>query len=64
MLVEAVLTPSTDPTRVLTDMLMMVFGQRPKANRVGVSTLLQEAGFSMVQVIRAAGVSVIESRPV
>ena len=64
LLVEAVLTSSTDPTSALMDMLMMVLTSGRERTESEFRSLLQEAGFSMVQVIRAAGVSIIESRPV
>ncbi|HEV3036878.1 MAG TPA: methyltransferase [Candidatus Angelobacter sp.] len=64
LLVEAVLTPSTDPTRALMDMLMMVLTSGRERTESEFRSLLQEAGFSMVQVIRETGVSIIESRPV
>jgi hypothetical protein len=64
LLVGAVLTPSTDPTTALMDMLMMVLTSGRERTESELRSLLQEAGFSMVQVIRAAGVSIIESRPV
>jgi hypothetical protein len=46
------------------DMLMMVLTSGRERTESEFRSLLQEAGFSMVQVIRAAGVSIIESRPV
>jgi hypothetical protein len=64
LLVEAVLTPSTDPSRALMDMLMMVLTSGRERTESEFRSLLQEAGFSMVQVIRAARVSIVESRPV
>ena len=64
LLVEAVLTPSTDPTRALMDMLMMVLTSGRERTESEFRSLLTEAGFSMVQVIREARVSIIESRPV
>ena len=64
LLVEAVLTPSTDPTMALMDMLMMVLTSGRERTESEFRSLLQDAGFSMVQVIRATGVSIIESRPV
>jgi hypothetical protein len=63
-LVETVLTRSTVPTSALMDMLMMVLTSGRERTESEFRSLLQEAGFSMVQVIRAAGVSIIESRPV
>jgi hypothetical protein len=64
LIVEAVLTPSTDPATALMDMLMMVLTSGRERTESEFRTLLQEAGFSMLQVIRSAGVSIIESRPV
>ena len=64
LIVEAVLTPSTDPATALMDMLMMVLTSGRERTESEFRSLLQEAGFSMVQVIRAMGASIIESRPV
>jgi len=64
LLVETMLTPSTDPARALMDMLMMVLTSGRERTEPEFRSLLQEAGFSMVQVIRTARVSMIESRPV
>lgn len=64
LVVEAVLTRSTDPTRALMDMLMMVLTSGRERTESEFRSLLQEAGFSMVQVIRAMGASIIEGRPV
>jgi hypothetical protein len=59
-----VLTPSTDPATALMDMLMMVLTSGRERTESEFRSLLQEAGFAMVQVIRAMGASIIESRPV
>jgi hypothetical protein len=64
LVVEAVLTGSTDPATALMDMLMMVLTSGRERTESEFQSLLQEAGFSMVQVIRAARVSIIESQPV
>lgn len=64
LLAETVLSPSTDPASALMDMLMMVLTNGRERTESEFRSLLQEAGFSMVQVIRAGGVSIIESRPV
>jgi hypothetical protein len=64
LIVDAVLTTSTDPTTALMDMLMMVLTSGRERTESEFRSLLQEAGFSMVQVIRAVRVSMIESRPV
>jgi SAM-dependent methyltransferase len=64
LVVDAVLTRSTDPATALMDMLMMVLTSGRERTESEFQSLLQEAGFSMVQVIRAARVSMIEGRPV
>jgi hypothetical protein len=64
LLVETVLTESSDPAAALMDMLMMVLTSGRERNESEFRALLEEAGFSMMQVIRRAGVSIIESRPV
>lgn len=64
LIVEAVLTRSTASTSALMDMLMMVLTSGRERTESEFRSLVQEAGFSMVQVIRAAGVSIVESRPV
>jgi len=64
LVVEGVLTPSTDPATALMDMLMMVLTSGRERTESEFRSLLEEAGFSMVQVIRAARVTIIEGRPV
>jgi len=64
LLIEAVVTPSADPRTALMDMLMMVLTSGRERTESEFRSLLREAGFSMVQVIRNAGVSIIEGRPV
>lgn len=64
LLVESVLTPSTAPATALMDMLMMALTSGRERTESEFRSLLQESGFSMVQVIRSASVSIIESRPV
>jgi len=64
LIVDAVLTRSTEPTKALMDMLMMVMTSGRERTESEFRCLLQEADFSMVQVIRSAGVSIIESRPI
>jgi len=64
LLADAVLTPSPDPATALMDMLMMVLTSGRERTESEFRSLLQEAGFSMVQVIRAMDASIIESRPV
>jgi hypothetical protein len=64
LLAETVLTPSTDPATALMDMLMMVLTSGRERTESEFRSILQEAGFSIVQVIRAMDASIIESRPV
>ena len=64
LVVEAVLTRSTDPATALIDMLIMVFTSGRERTESEFRSLLQEASFSMAQVIRSASVTIIESRPV
>jgi hypothetical protein len=64
LLLEAVLTPSTDAASALMDMLMMVLTSGRERTESEFRSLVQGAGFSMVQVIRTTGVSIMESRPV
>ena len=64
LLVETVLTRSTDPATALMDILMVVLTSGRERTESEFQSLLQEAGFSMVRVIREARVSIIESRPV
>ena len=64
LVVEAVLTRSTDPATALMDMLMMVLTSGRERTESEFRSLLQEASFSMAQVIRSASVTIIESRPV
>ncbi len=64
LVVDAALTRSTEPATALMDMLMMVLTSGRERTESEFRSLLQEAGFSMVPVIRAARVSMMESRPV
>jgi hypothetical protein len=64
LIVDAVLTRSTDPATGMMDMLMMLLTTGRERTESEFRSLLQEAGFSTAQVIREAGVSIIEGRPV
>jgi len=64
LLVETVLSRAADPSGALMDMLMMVLTNGRERTESEFRSLLQEAGFSMVHVIRAGSASMIESRPV
>lgn len=63
LLVETVLTPTSDPRRALMDVLMMVLTGGRERTEGELRTLLQGAGFSLLQMISTPGASVIESRP-
>jgi O-methyltransferase domain len=64
LIVDAVLTRSTAPASALMDMLMMVLTSGRERTESEFGSLLPEAGFSMMQVIREGRVSIVESRPV
>jgi hypothetical protein len=64
LLVEAVLTPSSAPSRALMDVLMMVLTGGRERTEDEFRSLLQAAGFSLTRVIPTAGASILESRPV
>jgi O-methyltransferase/methyltransferase family protein len=64
LLVETVLSPSSDPSRALMDVLMMVLTGGRERTQEELGSLLGEAGFSLPQVIPTAGASILESRPV
>jgi SAM-dependent methyltransferase len=64
LLIETVLTPSSDPARALMDVLMMVLTGGRERTEAEFRSLLREAGFSLTQVISTAGHSIIESQPI
>jgi len=65
LLVDHVLKRSTDPAKALMDLLMLVLTSGRERTESEFRSLLEEAGFSMAQVIwGAAGVSIIEGRTV
>jgi SAM-dependent methyltransferase len=64
LLVETALTPSSDPSRALMDVLMMVLTGGRERTEAEFGSLLREAGFSLTRVIPTAGASILESRPV
>jgi SAM-dependent methyltransferase len=64
LLAERVLTSSSDPATALMDMLMMVLTTGRERTESEFRSLLQEAGFSMLQVIRSMSACIIDSRPV
>jgi hypothetical protein len=64
LLAETVLTASAEPATALMDLLMMVLTSGRERTESEFRSLLQDAGFSMVRVIRAMRATIIESRPV
>jgi hypothetical protein len=64
LLVETVLTPSSDPSRALMDVLMMVLTGGRERTEAEFASLLRRAGFALTQVIPTTGSSILESRPV
>jgi SAM-dependent methyltransferase len=64
LLLEAVLTPSSDPSRALMDLLMMVLTSGRERTEAEFRSLLREAGFALAQVIPTAGRCILESRPI
>jgi hypothetical protein len=63
LLLETVLTPSSDPARRLMDLLMMVLTGGRERTESEFRSLLRNAGFSLTRVISTKGASIIESRP-
>jgi SAM-dependent methyltransferase len=64
LLLESVLSPSSDPSRALMDVLMMVLTGGRERTEAEFGSLLREAGFSLTRVIPTAGASILESQPV
>jgi O-methyltransferase/methyltransferase family protein len=64
LLVETVLTPTSDPSRALMDVLMMILTGGRERTEEEFRSLLREAGFSLTGVIPTPGASILESRPV
>lgn len=64
LLLDTVLTPSSDPSQALMDLLMMVLTGGRERTEPEFRSLLQQANFSLTQVISTGGESIIEARPV
>jgi hypothetical protein len=64
LLVETVLTPSSDPASALMNLLMMVLTGGRERTESEFRSLLREADFSLTRVISTAGASIVEARPV
>jgi hypothetical protein len=63
LLVETILSPSSDPSRALMDVLMMILTGGRERTEEEFRSLLREGGFSLAQVIPTPGASILESRP-
>jgi hypothetical protein len=64
ILLDTVLTGSSDPARALMDLLMMVLTGGRERTESEFRSVLREAGFSLTRVIPTAGASILESHPV
>jgi SAM-dependent methyltransferase len=64
LLVETVLSPSSDPSRALMDVLMMILTGGRERTEAEFRSLLREAGFALTQVVPTPGASILESTPV
>jgi hypothetical protein len=64
LLVETVLTPSSDPASALMNLLMMVLTGGRERTESEFRSLLREASFLLTKVISTAGASIIEARPI
>jgi len=63
LLVETVLTPSSDPSSALMDVLMMILTGGRERTEEEFRALLREAGFSLRRVVATPGASILEARP-
>jgi SAM-dependent methyltransferase len=63
LLLETVVTPTSDPARRLMDLLMLVLLGGRERTGSEFRALLREAGFNLSHVIPTAGPSIIESQP-
>lgn len=63
LLFDTVLTPSSDPGQALMDVLMMVLTGGRERTESEFRSLLQQANFSLTQVISTGGEAIIEARP-
>jgi hypothetical protein len=64
LLLDTVLTPSSDPAQALMDLLMMVLTGGRERTESEFRSLLQQANFSLTRVISTGGESIIEAHPV
>jgi SAM-dependent methyltransferase len=64
LILESVLTPSSDPAGAMMDVLMMVLTGGRERTEPEFRSLLREGGFSLEKVIPTVGASILESHPV
>jgi SAM-dependent methyltransferase len=64
ILVDTVLTDSSDSARALMDLLMMVLTGGRERTESEFNEILREAGFSLTRVLPTVGASILESRPI
>ena len=64
LILDTVLTPSSDPAQAVMDLLMMVLTGGRERTESEFRSLLEQANFSLTQVISTGGESIIEARPV
>jgi hypothetical protein len=64
LILDNVLSPSSDPGSALMDMLMMVLTSGRERTESEFRTLIGDAGFSLINVIPTAGHAILESQPV
>ena len=64
LIVDTVLTPSSDPARAMMDVLMMTLTGGRERTESEFRSLLGDADFSLVNVSPTMGASVLESRPI
>jgi len=64
LIFDTVLTPSSDPASAIMDVLMMILTGGRERTESEFRSLLDTAGFSLVNVTPTMGASILESRPI
>ncbi len=64
LILDAVLTPSSDPARAMMDVLMMVLTGGRERTESEFRSLLDAAGFSLMNVVPTMGASILENCPI
>ena len=64
LILDTLLTPTSNPAPALMDVLMMVLTGGRERTEHDFRSLLRNAGFSLERVIPTAGRAIMESRPV